>query len=310
MDDGLELDDEGADVDEADSQAALTNDLWGPKRPITNFFKKAVQVSSNIKATRPVCTFVAGSTAIHLNFDPSLRCISVDVAAEKFSLPDMRGALADYIQWEGHSHPYQNFHKLEGQRHAVPDASLPFDDLMAWFKVRVQQASYYSQSATLPALTINASPPSKTRKYGHHDAAILTVGDTKVEQWPASGLKGHTVVEVRLIMQPLPLQGKTTPWAGHFLTYVQHLDVVTQQCGSILEHTMQMHVLKCVMRSAGVPFGDILLLDQLHSFAHIVPRFSPVADAHLTAQNSAHSACVFFLNKYINKEFYYAISNS
>ncbi|KAG1852755.1 hypothetical protein DFJ58DRAFT_728406 [Suillus subalutaceus] len=157
MDNGLELDYEGADVDEADSQAAVTNDLWGPKCPVTNFFKKAAQVSSNIKATRPVCTFVAGSTAIHLNFDPSLRRIL-----------------------EGHSHPYQNFHKLEGQHHTVPDASLPFDDLMVWFKVQVQQASYYSQSPTLPALTINASPPSETRKYSHYDVAIFAVGDTEV----------------------------------------------------------------------------------------------------------------------------------
>jgi hypothetical protein len=69
-------------------------------------------------------------------------------------------------------------------------------------------------------------------------------------------------------------------------------------------------MLKRAMRSAGVPFGDILPLDQLRSFAHIVPRFGPVTDSRLTAENSAHSAQVFFLNKYIDKEFYYAISNS
>jgi hypothetical protein len=71
-----------------------------------------------------------------------------------------------------------------------------------------------------------------------------------------------------------------------------------------------MHVLKRAMQSAGVPFGGILPLDQLCSFAHIVPRFGPVADPRLTEENSAHSAQVFFLNKYIDKEFYYAISNS
>jgi hypothetical protein len=71
-----------------------------------------------------------------------------------------------------------------------------------------------------------------------------------------------------------------------------------------------MHILKRTVRSAGVPFSDILPLDQIRSFAHIVPCFDPVVDPHLTADNSAHFAQVFFLNKYIDKEFYYAISNS
>jgi hypothetical protein len=123
-------------------------------------------------------------------------------------------------------------------------------------------------------------------------------------------LAGHTVAEVYLVMQPLPPRGKTTPWSAHFLMYVQLLDVVPQRRGIPLEHMTQMYVLKHAMRSEGVPFGDILPLDQLHSFTHIIPRFGPVADSHLTAENSVHSARVFFLNKYIDKEFYYAISNS
>jgi hypothetical protein len=111
-------------------------------------------------------------------------------------------------------------------------------------------------------------------------------------------------------MKPLPPRGKTTSWDARFLTYVQHLNVIPQPRGSVLERTTQMHLLKRKMRSAEVPFGDILPLDQLRSFAHVIPRFGPVADTHLTAQNSSHSAQVFFLNKYIDKEFYYAISNS
>ncbi|KAG1765893.1 hypothetical protein EDD22DRAFT_774609, partial [Suillus occidentalis] len=176
---------------------------------------------------------------------------------------------------------------------------LPFDDLRVWFKVHIQQAS----QSTPPALMVNVSPPSTDGKYGCYDAAIFTVNDTKLNQWPASGLKGHTVAEVHLIMQLLPPRGKTTPWAACFLMYVQ-------LCGSLLDHMIQMYTVKCAMRSAGVPFGDILPLDQLHSFAHIVPCFGPVTDSRLTAENSTHSAQVFFLNKYIDKEFYYAILNT
>ncbi|KAG2111131.1 hypothetical protein DEU56DRAFT_874448 [Suillus clintonianus] len=299
--------DEDPHADKSNLQTGL-DDLWGPKRVVTDFFKKAEQLSSDIEVARPLHTFVVGAAAIHLNFDPSIRRIPVDVVAEKFSLPDLRGALADYIQREGMA---QNVHSLRGQRRALPDAPLPFNDLMVWFKVRVQQASYHSPSITPPALTVNAHPPSATWKYGRYDAAIFTVDDTGREQWPTSGLKGHDVVEVHLIMQPLPPRGKpgSAPWATRFLTYVQRLDVMPQRHGSLLECTTQMHVLKRAMRSAGTPFGDILPLDQLRSFAQIIPRFGRVADSRLTAQNSAHFAQTFFLNKYINKDFYYAISN-
>ncbi|KAG1790414.1 uncharacterized protein HD556DRAFT_1446143 [Suillus plorans] len=299
--------DEDPHADKSNLQTGL-DDLWGPKRVVTDFFKKAEQLSSDIEVARPLRTFVVGAAAIHLNFDFSIRRIPVDVVAEKFSLPDLRGALADYIQREGMA---QNVHSLRGQRRALPDAPLPFNDLMVWFKVRVQQASYHSPSITPPALTVNAHPPSATWKYGRYDAAIFTVDDTGREQWPTSGLKGHDVVEVHLIMQPLPPRGKpgSAPWATRFLTYVQRLDVMPQRHGSLLECTTQMHVLKRAMRSAGTPFGDILPLDQLRSFAQIIPRFGRVADSRLTAQNSAHFAQTFFLNKYIDKDFYYAISN-
>ncbi|KAG1798345.1 hypothetical protein EV424DRAFT_1352575 [Suillus variegatus] len=154
----------GPSVNEVNLQTVV-NDLWGLRHTVTSFFKMAQQVSLDIKAAKPLCTF-------------------------------------------------------------LPDAPLPFDDLRVWFKVRIQQASYHGQST--PALIVNASPLSATGKYGCYDAAIFTVDDMKLNQWPTSGLKGHTVVKVHLVMQPLPPQGKTTPWAACFLTYIQCLDVISQ----------------------------------------------------------------------------------
>ncbi|KAG1796716.1 uncharacterized protein HD556DRAFT_1441401 [Suillus plorans] len=243
MDDDLDI--IGPGINEADPYA-VADDFWGPKHTVTNFFKKAQQVSSDTEAAKPLHTFLVGpSIAVHLNFDASIQHILVNIVAEQFSLPDLRGALADYVE--------------------------------VWFKVRIQQAAYHGQSTPGPALMVNAFPPSATWKYGRYDAAIFAVDDTKLQQWPISGLKGHMVVEVHLIMQPLPPQRKSTIWAAHFLAYVQRLDVIPQRHGSSLEHTTHMHILKCAMRSARVPFGDILPLDQLCSFAHIVPRFGPAA---------------------------------
>jgi hypothetical protein len=61
---------------------------------------------------------------------------------------------------------------------------------MVWFKVHVQQASYHTPLIIPPALMVNASLPSATWKYGHYNAAIFAVNDTRHEQWPTSGLKG------------------------------------------------------------------------------------------------------------------------
>lgn len=97
IDDDSDSDVRGPGVNEADLEAAA-DDLWGSRRKVTNFFKKAQQVSSDIKAAKPLHIFlVSTGMAIHLNFDASIRHISVDVVTEKFSLPDLQGALADYV---------------------------------------------------------------------------------------------------------------------------------------------------------------------------------------------------------------------
>ncbi|KAG2096053.1 uncharacterized protein F5147DRAFT_818561 [Suillus discolor] len=237
MDDGVDDDEE---ADEAGNLQASISNFWGTEHVVSNFFKKAELASLSTTAPRPLCTFVLGSTAIHLNFDPSLRRQAIDDVAEKFCLPDLRAALADYIQREAQTN--QSFHKLTGQHRASPNADLPFKHLNIWFKVRVQQTPHHSGSALLPALMVNASPPDANWKYDCYDAAIFTVDGTK--RWPASGLKGHVVVEVHLIMLPVSPPGRTLPWAARFLTYVQRLDIVPQQHGLALERTTQMHVLK------------------------------------------------------------------
>ena len=222
IDDDSDSDVRDPRANEADPQTDA-DDLWEPRRKVTDFFKKAQQVSLDIKAAKPLRTFLVSTRmAIHLNFDASIQHISVDAVDDKFSLPDLRGALADYVERASEGRTgLPTLHKLEGLRCARPDAPLPFDDLRVWFKVRIQQASYHGQS-TPPALTVNASPPCATGKYGHYNTAIFTVDDTKLDQWPTSGLKGmflisacvshlmseqlagHIVVEVRLIIQPLP----------------------------------------------------------------------------------------------------------
>ncbi|KAG1886402.1 uncharacterized protein F5891DRAFT_988971 [Suillus fuscotomentosus] len=75
-------------ADEVGNVLAIISDLWGTEHALSNFFKKAQLSSLSITAPRSLCTFVIGSTAIHLNFDSSLQCQAIDNVAEKFCLPD------------------------------------------------------------------------------------------------------------------------------------------------------------------------------------------------------------------------------
>lgn len=80
------------------------------------------------------------------------------------------------------------------------------------------------------------------------------------------------------------------------------------QRGNETESTTDLHVLRRAKRASGENIGSVFPLDQLRSYAHIVPRFGRVADIRLTHSNSIHGSRTFLLNKYFDKDFFYAIS--
>lgn len=122
-----EIDNEPVEMDESSPQSILAN-LWSPKRQVTDFFKKAQHATITGPANIwPPCSFTACSTAIHLNYDPSVMSILIDEAVGLFSLPDLCSALADYITHEG---PYlHHIHSIRQGRCAVVNAHLPFNQL-------------------------------------------------------------------------------------------------------------------------------------------------------------------------------------
>jgi hypothetical protein len=115
-----------------------------------------------------------------------------------------------------------------------------------------------------------------------------------------------------------PFTAETLPGhqiTGQFLAYVRRYNVVPQRDPA--NHTRQgmfpdpntdLFLLKRAMRSNGEMAGDIIPLNQLRSLVDVAPRFGKKANPRLTNTNSLSFATEFWLNKYFDKELFYALS--
>ena len=70
---------------------------------------------------------------------------------------------------------------------------------------------------------------------------------------------------------------------------------------------MLMFALKWAVHAGGAPLGDIIPVLQLHALVDLIPRFGAQADPCLTKQTSFAYSAEFWLNKYFNKQMYYAL---
>jgi hypothetical protein len=179
-------DDEDPDVNDADEH--IPNGATR-SRPITNYFEISglLQRQESGSVPLPLRSFVVKHTALHLAYDPSIRKMTVDEAATKFALPDLRPAIADFLQREetyGHGH----VHAIGGPRRAGPTAILPFDRIQIWVKIRVQEKDLYDAHVVRPAQTLNCAPPNDPWTLGRYDTVIVE-SDAR-HTWPSSGLSG------------------------------------------------------------------------------------------------------------------------
>ena len=177
------------DIDaDNDNDENVLKDLWSAKRQMTDFFKvtaKNANAPTSINSFPPH-TLIAASTAIHLNIKPKFRHKSIEEVADMFKLPDLCAALGDYVKA---AHTQSLLHTFSHARQSSSDVDLPFTELQVWFKVHLQQKSYYYPEETFPqTFTVSAQPPDQNWKYGHYDTVILQVA--KSHQWPMSGVQG------------------------------------------------------------------------------------------------------------------------
>jgi hypothetical protein len=108
---------------------------------------------------------------------------------------------------------------------------------------------------------------------------------------------GHFVAHLRLIFRPIT----TLSYSESYLAYVERLDVVT------LDDSTGMYILRRARRANNDRIGDVIPITQIVAPIHLIPRFGPKADPQLTMQSSINHATEFYLNKFWNKELFFAL---
>ncbi|KAG0708249.1 hypothetical protein DFH29DRAFT_979532 [Suillus ampliporus] len=284
--------DEGDDEDIAeleelstDQRTALLEGL-NRTRVTTNYFIKAKEAATVPRgpSPHPPQTFTAGNTAIHLNYSPTRTGMKIDDVADKFNILDLRDAISNFLRLDARNRDV--IHGVGISRRSLIDrpSTLPFDRVQVWHTVRLQEVSFHDPCVILPVQTLHASPPCPGWLKGQQDAVLINV-DREYE-WPQSGLRGHAICEVQLIIRPMARRG----------SHITCLKVGT------VHPAAGMHVLKHAKH------GDGTL--QMCTFISIIPELGAAADARLTKETSAHYSSSFFLNKYFNKQLYYALYNA
>jgi Plavaka transposase len=159
--------------------------ISGTIRRCGDYFELASALQRGLypHAPLPFRTVVNGVTAFHLTRDPAMKMTISDIMG-KFDLPDLCGALADFLDRLNGGQPL----KIGGRRTADINSPLPFDHLQVWTKVQLQNRSYHTPHHILPPQTINALPPSEAWAFGRCDVVLINTDNNKV--WPHSGLEG------------------------------------------------------------------------------------------------------------------------
>lgn len=284
----------------------------------------------------PPHTFAGTNLAYHLNRNPNFKMAIIEDVSQQFNLPDLRSALAEYMAqvWSG-ANPMA-FSINAWQRAA--DSLLPFSHLQVWNSFCLQLKTYHAPNMTNPPQQINAFPPSKKLPFGQADPVIYNVDSE--EKWLHSSLtgfffikldliltnlsmtflKGHQIGQVQLIFRIISLSTHASRLHDCFLTYIHCFDIVPQPNPSLTgfatargpypEPASSMYIVKRVQRSNNTLIGSILPLQQIQSMVNLVPRFGKKADWCLTKTNSLAYSTEFWLNKYFDKELFYALESA
>jgi hypothetical protein len=129
---------------------------------------------------------------------------------------------------------------------------------------------------------------------------------------------GHCIMQLWLIFRAVPSRRAPNALGTDlFLTYAQCFEIISQlnptaqasstQRGLYPDPSTGMYVLKRSERSDGTIMGDVVPLRQVRTLLDLVPRFGAEANKQLTKETSLEFSREFRLNKYFDKELFYAL---
>ncbi|KAJ7911544.1 hypothetical protein B0H13DRAFT_2328201 [Mycena leptocephala] len=246
-------------------------------RTQVDYFAESVSLleGNHPNAPTPFRTFTSAdtSTGFHLNRDHVGHRLSIEDAATKFDLPDLRDAILSFIQ-----RPHDSL-VIGGRRPNVED-DYRLSYLQVWHNFRIQTRSYHDPKRILVAETVNAEPPSKSWQFGRGDPVIVNA-DADFH-WPKSGLAGHAVCQLKMIFHVVTGKGFVPP-AGtdQFLA------------GLFRDPATTMYHMKRARRTNGSPMGDVVPLERLRAIVD------------LTILNYCDD---FHLNHFYTKELFWALT--
>jgi hypothetical protein len=161
-------------------------------RPITDYFYHAKHQDN--PSLNPPRTFQCTDNIVcHLSRDPKYAKTPIDQLARLYNIPDLPGAIADFISRTGISS--NGFIDGIGGRRSVYDG-IPNFHLQVWTKIRLQTTAFHYPHKILLPTTINAIPPSSLWKEGQYDSAIININQS--QKWPGSGLTGKSAPKLSI----------------------------------------------------------------------------------------------------------------
>jgi hypothetical protein len=133
-------------------------------------------------------------------------------------------------------------------------------------------------------------------------------------------VSGHHIAQLHLIFRAVPSRrAPYSPGTDLFLTYAQCFNIVPQLNptgqgqlnggGPYPEPSTGMFLLKHARRTDGSIIGDVVPLVQLRTLVELIPHFGKAASRQLAKETVLEYSSEFWLNKYFEKELFYALKH-
>ncbi|KAJ3904129.1 hypothetical protein F5879DRAFT_1010080 [Lentinula edodes] len=294
----------------------VSKKLFRSFRPKQNFFLKARLLKRAPSAPLPHCSFVDNVTGKISAFSLTQ---TIEEASRLYSLSDFRGACSDLID---RIKSGTKIFAVGDRRTGNTQSPLPFYRVKLWSRLRIQSRTYFNLDLLMDPHTIFSAPPGPGWEFGRQNAVIVNIDQSF--QWPRSSLEGHAIVLVKMIFTVAQPRRPSLPIEGThcFLAYCERLNIVNQPPPPLQyqhlpcyracpfrypDYSTGCYVLKRARRADGTPMGDIIPVSQFRSFADICPLYRGNPHPSLTKSTSQYHSDEFLLNKFFNKETFFAL---